>query len=240
MNGTMVPMKKLQIFLNTHYRWIFPILLIAVMAPAFNYIDLSVAQTYYEIGLRGGQDFTDYAFFRFLYRFGPWPGLFVFFLSIPVLAGSFFITRLKRYRRPALCLFFTMAIGSGLFVHAVFKDHWGRPRPKQVIEFGGHQQFRPFYKPNFFHQPEPSKSFPCGHCSTGFYFFSLALILRRIGEHRYSVLVFFATLFLGGVIGWARMAQGGHFFSDVVMAGLIMWLSALLCDWYFYRWSLFK
>lgn len=227
-------MQKIQTFLNTHYRWIFPCLLVALLAPAFTHIDLSAAQTFYEMGKSTGQEFYNTTFFRFLYRFGPWPALIVFFLAVFVLIGSLFIPRLKGYRKPAFCLFFTMALGSGLLVHAVFKDHWGRPRPKQVIEFGGNQQFRPFYEPNIFGKTEPTKSFPCGHCSTGFYFFSLALILRRIGEYRYAVITFAATILWGSLIGLARMAQGGHFFSDVVFAGLIMWLTALLCDWYFY------
>lgn len=232
-------MQKLHIFLNTHYRWIFPCLLVAILSPMFTYIDLSAAETFYEMGKSRGLDFYNNTFFNILYRFGPWPALLLFFLATFSLAGSIFLSRLRPYRRAAFCLFFTMAIGSGLLVHAVFKDHWGRPRPKQVIEFGGNLEFRPFYEPNIFGKTEPAKGFPCGHCSTGFYFFSLALILRRIGEYRYATLTFFAALFWGGIIGLARMAQGGHFFSDVVMAGLIMWLTALVCDWYFYSKKVF-
>ena len=51
-----------------------------------------------------------------------------------------------------------MAIGVGLFTHILLKDHWGRPRPKQVTQFGGTQEFHPFYKPNFFDQPQPSRA----------------------------------------------------------------------------------
>jgi lipid A 4'-phosphatase len=227
-------MQQLQIFLNRHYRWIFPCLLVAIVAPVFTYIDLSAAQTFFEMGKVSGQDFYNNTFFNLLYRFGPWPALLLFFVATIAFVGSFFISYLKKYRRPALCLFLTMALGSGLIVHAVLKDHWGRPRPKQVIEFGGNQPFRPFYEPNLFDKTEPAKSFPCGHCSTGFYFFSLALILRRIGEYRLAKITFFTTLFWGGLIGLTRMVQGGHFFSDVVMAGLIMWLTALVCDWWVY------
>ena len=53
-----------------------------------------------------------------------------------------------------------MIVGAWLIIDFALKDHWGRPRPRQVKEFGGMQEFRPYYgKPNFFHQPEPQNLF---------------------------------------------------------------------------------
>ncbi|WP_231909278.1 phosphatase PAP2 family protein [Candidatus Protochlamydia naegleriophila] len=34
------------------------------------------------------------------------------------------------------------------------------------------------------------------------------------------------TLFLGGALSLARIAQGGHFLSDILVSALIMWLTA--------------
>lgn len=228
-------MRELHIFLHTHYRWIFPCLLIGIMAPVFSTIDLSIARYYFELGKSEGQVFYTNSLFNFLYRFGPWPAISTSILATIVFVASYFVERAKKYRRQAFCLFLAMALGCGLIVHAIFKDHWGRPRPKQVIEFGGNQEFRAFYQANLFGKTEPAKGFPCGHCSTGFYFFSLALVFWRMGKKRYGKMVFWFSIFWGGIIGLARMAQGGHFFSDVVMAGLMMWLTALICDWLTYK-----
>jgi len=113
-----------------------------------------------------------------------------------------------------------------LFVTAAFY----RPRPKQVIEFGGIQEFRPFYQPNFFHQPEPSKSFTCGHCTMGFYFFALALVVRRLNYRKTFWITLMFAFALGIALSLARIGQGGHFFSDTLISALIMWLTAYACD----------
>jgi len=71
-----------------------------------------------------------------------------------------------------------------------------------------------------------AKSFPCGHCAIGFYVSAPWLVLRRRRPR-------LALGFLLGGLGWgltmgaARMMAGGHFFSDVVWAGGMVWLVAL-------------
>lgn len=191
---------------------------------------------FHQLGLENGEQFYTNFFFSFLYDYGPWPALALFSFSIIVLTLSFFHHNFVRFRKLSLLLFLTMAIGAGLMVHLLLKDQWGRPRPRQVIEFGGHQEYRPFYSPNFLNQPEPSKSFPCGHCSTGFYFFALALVFQRGGRLRYYRNTLIFALCYGSLIGLARMAQGGHFFSDVVFCAWIMWVIALSCNWFLYEW----
>ena len=147
---------------------------------------------------------------------------------------SCFISSWKRLSAPTLVMALTLLIGSGIIVHVILKDHWGRPRPKQIVQFGGQQQYRPYYLPDLFTKKEPSKSFPCGHCSTGFYFFCLAFIGWK--EKMPYLLwggLFFALL-LGGLLSVARIAQGGHFFSDVLVSALIMWFTAAWCTSFVY------
>lgn len=230
----MPSMQRIYAILIAHYRWILPCLLVALVAPWFTAIDLSITRYYFAWGKSHGQRFYNTPLVNFLYAYGPWPGLALFYVASLVAAASFFVSFFKHYRQAALCLTLSMILGSGIFIHAIFKDHWGRPRPKQVIEFGGSEPFRPFYKPNFSSNSGPTRSFPCGHCSTSFYFFSLALVLKRAHKQRAAVFTFVITLAWGALISWVRIAQGGHFFSDAVVSALIMWLSALFCDWVFY------
>src|SRR5690606_38611793 len=40
-------------------------------------------------------------------------------------------------------LFLALAIGPGLVANTVFKDHWGRARPREITQFGGEAHFSP-------------------------------------------------------------------------------------------------
>jgi lipid A 4'-phosphatase len=185
-------------------------------------IDLAASRFFYE----PQQQFANRPVFEFAYHFGFWPVWIVIILAAFALIGSFFTSALKKYRQPSLFLILTLALGSGFIIHFLLKDHWGRPRPKQVIEFGGTQPFRPYYAPNFFHQTEKSKSFPSGHASVGFYFFTFIFLGKY---YRKKILYYtgvFLTIGLGSWLGLARLAQGGHFLSDILFSALIMWLTA--------------
>lgn len=196
-----------------------PLLCIALLAPWSGLIDLKISHYFFSEGT-----FQENPFYHFIYTYGIWPGWIVIAVTV---IGAIFSTQ---WRKPALYLFLCMAIGSGLFIHLGLKEHWGRPRPRQTIEFGGSQPFRPFYSPQTATQPEPSKSFSCGHCSVGFYFFSVAFL----GLYLKSKKIYWTGLSLawglGILLSLTRIAQGGHFFFDTVVSALIMWWTAYGLD----------
>jgi len=128
---------------------------------------------------------------------------------------EFFVQR----RRIAVYLLLVMLVGPGLLVNTVFKDHWGRARPSQVTEFGGGKQFTRAAIPA--DQCPKNCSFPSGHASVGFYFLALAFVLPR---RRALWLTIGTGLGLG--IGLVRIIQGGHFLSDVLFAGIVVYLTA--------------
>ena len=49
--------------------------------------------------------------------------------------------------RAALFLIATLALGPGLVTNVILKDNWGRPRPPEVTQFNGPEQFRPWWDP---------------------------------------------------------------------------------------------
>ncbi|MEC7840138.1 MAG: phosphatase PAP2 family protein [Chlamydiota bacterium] len=206
-------------------------MLFITIAPLTPSLDIDIENFFFN-----QSNFTGNTLFTFIYQYGPYPALVTASLSFVGFITSFFLSSLLPFRKSFALLVLTLAIGSGLIVHIALKEQWGRPRPKQVTEFGGKQEFRPFYSPNFFNQPEPSKSFPCGHCSTGFYFFALALAGKRLKNRKLEVIGYLLAMALGIALSVARMAQGGHFFSDTITAALIMWMTALICDWFIYEW----
>jgi lipid A 4'-phosphatase len=197
-----------------------PILLWLAFTPWSTELDLKTSLIFYQNGT-----FSSDPFWNWLYIYGLWPAWLMAGLALIGLILSF-AQRYRFLRLPSLYLLLTFAIGSGIIIHAVLKDHWGRPRPRQVTEFGGKQSFRPYYQPNLGNQPEPSKSFASGHASMGYYFFALALL----GTIYHSRLLYWIGLGLGWGLGillsLTRIAQGGHFLSDTLVSALIMWLTA--------------
>lgn len=213
--------------LSLRYNIIFLLLFLIFYVPLSAYLDLKVTHYFYNKGL-----FQTNTFLESIYHYGIIPGWILAGLATLGFILSFFYQEFAKRRRDFLLIILTLALGSGLIGHALLKDHWGRPRPKQTIEFGGAQAFRPFYSPNLSEQPEPSKSFICGHCTMGFYFFSVFFLGLY---HQKKALTYFGlifALFLGGLLSYARVAQGGHFLSDIVMAALIMWWTALFLTYY--------
>ena len=49
--------------------------------------------------------------------------------------------------RAIVFLIATMALAPGLLVNVVLKDHWGRPRPIDVTQFGGTEHFVAWWDP---------------------------------------------------------------------------------------------
>jgi lipid A 4'-phosphatase len=111
--------------------------------------------------------------------------------------------------RAAVFLLLALALGPGLLVNTVLKDHWGRARPSQVTTFAGTQHFTPALLPS--DQCARNCSFPAGHPAIGFSLVSFAFLVRVPQRRRLAVS---AAVMAGAVIGAARMAQGGHFLSD--------------------------
>jgi lipid A 4'-phosphatase len=136
--------------------------------------------------------------------------------------------RFRDLRRPALFLLAVIVVGPWLGA-TLFKDHWGRARPVQIAEFGGDKRFTPAWVIS--DQCDENCSFVGGHASGAFSLMALAWVVKR---HRRFWLA--AGTLWGAHMGLVRMAQGGHFLSDIVFAGFLVYFSAaLLARWVFYR-----
>lgn len=133
-----------------------------------------------------------------------------------------------RLRRAALYLLLVMIIGPGLLVNTVFKDQWGRARPSQVEQFGGTKIFTRAAIPT--DQCEKNCSFVSGHASVGFFFLALAFVWPRR-----RILWLAAGTGMGLGIGFIRMLQGGHFFSDVIFCGIVVYLTARVLHAFMFR-----
>lgn len=150
-------------------------------------------------------------------------------LGIPLLLLLSWILKkesLMQRRRTLTFLICSCLFGPGLMVNALLKDHWDRPRPKQTIDFAGHKTFEPPFQPKF--DCDQCHSFVSGHASVGFYFFAFYLLSR---QRKWLLL----AILLGSVIGFTRIAQGGHYLSDVIFSGWVVWFSSLFLFYLFFK-----
>lgn len=121
-------------------------------------------------------------------------------------------------RRLALLLGLLVLV-PGLLVNAILKDHWGRPRPIQVTEFGGARAFVPAFVPS----RQGGGAFASGHVAAAAWLVAVAVVLRGARSAWVLVAVGYALL-----VGLARVAAGGHFLSDVLVSYLLVWIGALV------------
>lgn len=135
--------------------------------------------------------------------------------------------------RAAIYLALALALGPGLLVNGILKEHWGRARPSQIIEFGGNKQFTPALVPA--RQCERNCSFSSGHAALGF---SLVAFAFLVPDRRRRRLAVAGAIAAGSLFGLGRIVQGGHFLSDVVLSGLLVtatsWLlhrAIMVAEW---------
>lgn len=158
-----------------------------------------------------------------LYEAGPYPGLLLGIGGFAVAAAGLFWARLRPYRDAGLVLGLLLALAPGLLVNAGLKDHWGRPRPCQVDQFGGDHAFHAVWEPG---DPGDCRSFPCGHAAMGFYLMAPAFLLYP--RNRRLALAFLVLGLSGGILmGTARIVQGRHFASDVVWSAALVYFTGL-------------
>jgi lipid A 4'-phosphatase len=194
---------------------------IGALLVAFPQVDLAIAGLFYDPF--DGFYLREHPFVRFVFNGVPWITRTVVVGLVLFLLGAWTIRRRHRFfsrqRRAALYLLLVMVIGPGLLVNTLFKDQWGRARPSQIEEFGGTRQFTRAAIPA--DQCEKNCSFVSGHASVGFFFLAFAFVWPRR-----RVLWLAAGAGLGLGIGLVRMMQGGHFISDVIFCGIVVYLTA--------------
>ncbi len=132
--------------------------------------------------------------------------------------------------RAALFLIATLALGPGIVTNLILKDHWGRSRPIDVQQFGGADKFTPWWDPRG--ECPNNCSFVAGEPSGAFW----TLAPAALAPLELQPLAFGAALVFGTAVGVLRIGGGGHFFSDVVFAGVLVYLEIWLVYGLIYRW----
>jgi membrane-associated phospholipid phosphatase len=132
--------------------------------------------------------------------------------------------------RATVFLIATMVLAPGLLVNVLLKDHWGRPRPIDVTQFGGNQNFVAWWDPR-------------GNCSSNCSFVSgdvagavWTIAPAALAPPHWRALAYAAALALGVGMGTIRVMAGAHFPSDVIFAGIFTYLIVWITYAVIYRW----
>lgn len=141
------------------------------------------------------------------------------------LVAPHWVRKLKA--KTAIYILICFLLAPGLMVNSILKEEWGRARPAQIQEFGGNALFQSAWKIS--QQCSTNCSFVCGDCSMVFALFAFVPLCRR--RALATALVSLAGLSMG----FLRLGAGGHFLSDVLMSGLIVYLVEAAVYWAFYQ-----
>lgn len=132
-----------------------------------------------------------------------------FLLVMSILSFKSRNKTLHGQRKIWLFLLLALLLGPGLFVHDIVKKSYDRPRPIHTIEFAGDYEFTPAFSSNA--HCSKCRSFVSGHAAMGGFLLALVFVFR-------SPVLLKAALVFASIAGLGRMAQGGHFLSDVIFA----------------------
>ena len=197
-------------------------------------LDLTVAHWFRAPAWDGGERWIglDSRLVSALNQYGPRPPLLVAALAAVIVLAGCFSASWRPWRRGALVVVISMALGPGLLVNLIGKDHVGRPRPNDVVGLGGAQAY---VLPGAY-SAGGGRSFPSGHPSVAFSLASLFFCLRE-RRPRLARACLAGALVYGATLGLARVSVGAHFLSDIFWSFVVCYLSAAVTWMALESWS---
>jgi lipid A 4'-phosphatase len=133
--------------------------------------------------------------------------------------------------RPSIAFFliFTFVVGPGLVVNGLVKAYWARPRPDFVQQFGGHEHFKPWWKPGG--DCVRNCSFVSGEAAEMFWLLAPASVATAAIA---PIALTAATVSAAG-LSVLRFVFGRHFTIDVIFGAVLIVLIVTICNRIFLR-----
>jgi len=197
-------------------------------------LDLRVARAFYE-----NTDANHNMFALRLYpplmlarNIGLWIGAILVAPAVVALVTKLILPKRKLWMsgRAIVFLIATLALAPGLLVNVLLKDHWGRPRPIDVLQFGGTQHFVAWWDPRG--DCRANCSFVSGDVAGAYWTIAPA----ALAPPQWRALAYGAALALGTGMAVVRVMAGAHFVTDVVFAGLFTFLIIWIVHGLIYCW----
>ncbi len=195
--------------------------ILAVFVSVSPEIDIFISKYFYY----GNNQFLiqNYYFVSIFFRKILLPTLLLYVFIAPII--SMFLPIQKIYfdykfsLRDVFVIWFSGIFTMILIVNVFLKNMWGRERPNDVIAFGGDEKFTPWYE--FGGGCVSNCSFVSGDASVGFLLILFYFITKKI-------FYIYLAIGLGSVLGLIRIMAGGHFFSDIIFAQIVVTVSVLV------------
>jgi lipid A 4'-phosphatase len=165
----------------------------------------------------------DLPFWHFLYLLNRAPAIALAIAGLALAMYGCFNQAWRQWRKRGTFLVLVALLGPGLLVNIVFKECWGRPRPREITEFGGKKQFLHPWQMGALYQ---GRSFPSGHAAAAFCLSAPYLPLRR-RRPRLARAWLIGGIIFGAAMSLARITQGGHFLSDTLWSWGMVHLTAV-------------
>ena len=178
-------------------------------------LDLYLSALFY----KGGTQFVlqSFDYFSFLLRDGFLPFLLVYILILPIFSQFFSIKKIffdhSFSINDVLYVWISQVLTLLVLVNLVLKNLWGRARPGDTLNFGGEDYFSPWYE--ITNVCNNNCSFVSGDASVGFSIIIMYFLTKK-------VFYVYASVFSGFLLGFVRITEGAHFFSDILFAGLFI------------------
>ena len=199
--------------------WILiPSFTLTALAVCFGW-DASIAQTLYHPE-------NEFAWSIRQYSNIPGAVISIFFMVFLLLPWR---KKFPTLRRTGYVWLFAMILGGGLLMHVVLKDMADRPRPRETVLLGGDIQSTQLFDAD--RAELKGKSFPSGHVAMAAAFLIPVFTLRR-RRKKTAIALGVVALGYAGLVSWARMTLGAHFFTDCLWAISVIALFSAIGVWF--------
>ena len=182
----------------------------------FPEVDISFSQLFFseESGFLYQENFLVYQLYALL------PLLTKLFILVCLLYLVYLVVKYRSYKRilrsGVFFLVIAAAISPGLVVNEVFKENFGRARPRHIEEFNGKREFTGAFTMS--DQCKRNCSFSSGHAAMGYFLTAIAYTTNLLYFNR----IYFIGIVFGSLVGLSRIVMGGHFLSDVLASAFVV------------------
>lgn len=190
------------------------LLISSVLLVEFSGIDMRISRLFFDSGFHlANQDWT---------RLPHESVGFFIVVSMVLVVGIYVFNRFSMRElfgvngKKVVYLFLVLILGAGLIVNVIFKDNFGRARPRDIVEFGGSEQFTPAFVVSS--ACDRNCSFSSGDSAGAFFFLAFIPAFSR------KRATYAAGAGFGILVSVSRIASGAHFFSDTVVSFFVMLL----------------
>ena len=158
-----------------------------------------------------------YDFISIIFRKILLPFCIIYIFILPILGRFFSLKKIffgyKFSLKEILFIWASGIITSIFVVNVLLKNTWGRARPNDILQFGGTNNFTPWYK--FSEECLSNCSFVSGDASIGFMLIIFYFLTKK---NTY----FYLAIISGSTFGFIRIIAGGHFLSDIIFSNIVV------------------